>query len=437
MSNNLSVQQRQKLKKYMVFAVMAVVFAGCMWLIFAPSEADKAKGQQGMGFNADIPDPDGGGLIGDKKDAYVQEQMDSKQKDRMQSLQGYMDMLGQETGTGKETEGLSGGISLDDETGTLSSGIRQGQQKEKPKSIGNSVSAYRDINRTLGNFYEQPQSDPEKEEMKKRLEELEAKINEKDTKQSAMDEQVALMEKSYELAARYMPQGQAGESGLGKRIADGTVKSSSNNGKIKIAPVRQIHNQAVSALARSLGSEELFRMYDQPRNTGFNTMGGETAVSEKNTIFAVIHDDQTIVDGQATRLRLTEPLLAGTTLIPENTILTGAAKLQGERLDILISSIEYQGTVVPVGMSVYDSDGQQGICIPGSLEMNAAKEIMANMGGSVGSSFTMTESTGAQLTSDLTKGAIQGLSAYMQKKIRQVKVHLKSGYKVMLMPEAD
>jgi conjugative transposon TraM protein len=437
MSNKLSTEQNQKLKKYAVFALMAVVFAGCMWLIFAPSEADKAKGQQGVGFNTDIPDPDGGGLIGDKKDAYVQEQMDNKQKDRMQSLQGYMDMLGQETGTGKETDEMPGGISLDDETGTPAA---NGQQPERKAPISNSVSAYRDINRTLGNFYEQPESDPEKEEMKKRLEELEAKINEKDTKQSAMDEQVALMEKSYELAARYMPQGQAGNTqsgeGLGKRIAGGTGKST-GSGKTKIAPVRQIHNQAVSALAQSLGSEELFRMYDQPHNTGFNTVGGETAVSEKNTISAVIHDDQTLVDGQAVRLRLTEPLLAGTTLIPENTILTGMAKLQGERLGILISSIEYQGTVVPVGMSVYDSDGQQGICIPGSLEMNAAKEMLANMGGSVGSSFTMTESTGAQLTSDLTKGAIQGLSAYMQKKIRQVKVHLKSGYKVMLMPEAD
>ena len=169
----------------------------------------------------------------------------------------------------------------------------------------------------------------------------------------------------------------------------------------------------------------------------FNTMGGEVGVSEKNTIAAVIHDDQSVVDGQTTRLRLTEPLIAGTMIIPENTILTGVAKIQGERLDILISSIEYQGTIIPVEMVTFDSDGQKGIYIPGSLEMNAAKEIVANMGNSVGTSFTMTQSTGAQLTSDLSKGAIQGVSAYMQKKIRQVKVTLKSGYRVMLMPKAN
>ncbi len=426
----LSEEQKQKLKKYVIFALMAIICAGCIWLIFAPSDADKAKQQEGIGLNADIPDPDGGGLIGDKKDAYEQEQMQNKQKNRMQSLQGYMDILENET---KDKQQVS--LSLIDEPEKQ---VSIEQQPEKKAPIGNSVTAYQDINRTLGNFYEQPKTDPEKEEMKKKLEELEAKINEKETTKNQMDEQLELMEKSYQMAAKYMPNGQQDNSNesLSKRISNGTVKNSSSiNGKTKVAPIRQIQNQTVSALVQSLGYDELYQMYDQPRNTSFNTMGGEMGVSQKNTISAIIHNDQTVVDGQTTRLRLTEPLMAGTMLVPENTIVTGIAKVQGERLDIQISSIEYQGTIIPVEMSTYDSDGQRGIYIPGSLEMNAAKEIMANMGNSVGTSFTMTESTGAQLTSDLTKGAIQGLSAYMQKKIKQVKVTLKSGYKVMLMPK--
>lgn len=425
----LSSEQKQKLKKYAVFALMAIVFAGCMWLIFAPSDADKAKEQEGIGLNADIPDPDGGGLIGDKKDAYEQEQMQNKQKSRMQSLQGYMDILEGET---KDKQQVT--LSLVDEPEQ-----QPNQQQDKKAPISNSVTAYQDINKTLGSFYEKPRIDPEKEELKKKLEELESRIEEKESAKSAMDEQLLLMEKSYEMAAKYLPQGQQDNSNnsesLSKRITNGTVKN--NNGKTKVAPIRQIQNQTVSALSQRLSDEDYFLMYDQPRNTSFNTMGGEMGISQKNTISAVIHDDQTIINGQTTRLRLTEPLMAGTTLIPENTIVTGVAKIQGERMDIQISSIEYQGTIIPVEMSTYDSDGQRGIYIPGSLEMNAAKEIMANMGNSVGTSFTMTESTGAQLTSDLTKGAIQGLSAYMQKKIKEVKVTLKSGYKVMLMPKAN
>lgn len=432
----ISEAQKQKLIKYAVFALMAIICAGCIWLIFSPSEDEIAKEQQGIGFNADIPDPKGDGIIGDKKDAYEKEQMQQRQKDRMQSLQSYADML---ENSKNERVALDLGHDI------------QKQEPSSPKKapINNSVSAYQDINRTLGNFYEKPKNDPEKEQMKKKLEELEAKMQEKENAKNSMDEQLALMEKSYEMAAKYMPQGQNqgepfGQGNTNNNFLKSKIEnypnnknSSSNNGKTKVSPVRQIHKQTVSALAQNLFNEELFQLYDQPRNMGFNTMGGEIGVSEKNTIAAVIHDDQMVVDGQTTRLRLTEPLMAGTILIPENTILTGVAKIQGERLDILISSIEYQGTIIPVEMLTFDSDGQKGIYIPGSLEMNAAKEIVANMGNSVGTSFTMTQSAGAQLTSDLSKGAIQGVSVYMQKKIRQVKVTLKSGYRVMLMPKAN
>lgn len=431
--SKISEAQKQKLIKYALFALMAIICAGCIWLIFSPSEYEIAKEQQGIGFNADIPDPKGDGIIGDKKDAYEKEQMQLRQKDRMQSLQSYADML-----ENSKNERVT--LDLNDDI------QKQESSSQKKAPINNSVSAYQDINRTLGNFYEKPKNDPEKEEMKKKLEELEAKMQEKENTKNSMDEQLALMEKSYEMAAKYMPQGQQGEpfgqgntnnNSLKSKIENypNNKNSSTGNGKTKVSPVRQIHKQTVSALAQNLSNEELFQFYDQPRNMGFNTMGGEIGVSEKNTIAAVIHDDQTVVDGQTTRLRLTEPLMAGTMLIPENTILTGVAKIQGERLDILISSIEYQGTIIPVEMLTFDSDGQKGIYIPGSLEMNAAKEIVANMGNSVGTSFTMTQSAGAQLTSDLSKGAIQGVSAYMQKKIRQVKVTLKSGYRVMLMPK--
>lgn len=421
----LSEEQKQKLKKYAIYALMAIVCAGCIWLIISPSEKEKAKEQIGMGFNADIPDPKKDGIIGDKKDAYEQEQMQERQKERMQSLQGYADML-------ENSKNERVVINLDDAP-------QQAVKKEKVP-IKNSVSAYRDINHTLGNFYEKPKDDPEKEEMKKKLMELEAKMQEKENTKSTIDEQLELMEKSYEMAAKYMPQTQSDPSSnnsnsLKSKIENYGKDGSSKNGKITVSPVHQIQKNTVSSLAQNVSNEELYQMYDQPRNAGFNTMGGEAGISINNTISAVIHDDQTVVDGQTTRLRLTEPLMAGTILISENTILTGVAKIQGERLDIQISSIEYQKTIIPVEMVTYDSDGQKGIHIPGSLEMNAAKEIIANMGNSVGTSFTMTQSAGAQLSSDLSKGAIQGLSAYMQKKIKQVKVTLKSGYRVMLMPK--
>lgn len=430
-TNNTNTVLKQKVKKYAVFTLAGILCIASVWLIFRPSEADIEKEKQGLGFNTDIPDPKEQGIIGDKKDAYEQEQMKQKQIDRMQSLQDYAFMLGDAKPDNDELNLLE----------DAKPAQREVIKKQTP--ITTSVSAYKDINRTLGNFYEQPKVDPEKEALIQKLEELEAKINDKDSKQFAMDEQLALMEKSYQMAAKYMPQNQgdplqsqSSNESLGKRIAKGSV-GISNNGKTKITPIKQVREQTVSALTQNISNIELYQQYDQARNFGFKTVSSKTLTNDKNTISAVVHDDQTLIDGQTVRLRLTEPLVAGTTVIAENSIITGVAKIQGERLEILITSLEYQAEIIPVEMTVYDTDGQRGIYLPGSMEMNAVKEIAANMGNSVGTSFTMNQSAGQQITSDLTKGLMQGASQYMTKKIRQVKVKLKSGYKLYLLPKEN
>ena len=75
-----------------------------------------------------------------------------------------------------------------------------------PQTIQSSAAAYRDLNATLGNFYEQPKNDnAEMDELLERIASLESELESEKGKASSMDEQVALMEKSYELAAKYMP----------------------------------------------------------------------------------------------------------------------------------------------------------------------------------------------------------------------------------------
>lgn len=60
-----------------------------MYLIFAPSDGGEVKQENVGGFNADIPLPKEDGIISDKKAAYEQEQMQSKQADKMRSLQDF------------------------------------------------------------------------------------------------------------------------------------------------------------------------------------------------------------------------------------------------------------------------------------------------------------------------------------------------------------
>ena len=61
------------------------------------------------------------------------------------------------------------------------------------------------------------------------------------------------------------------------------------------------------------------------------------------------------------------------------------------------------------------------------------KEVAANLGQNLGTSISITnQSAGDQLLSELGKGAIQGVSQYISRKMREEKVHLKSGYTLML-----
>ena len=94
-------------------------------------------------------------------------------------------------------------------------------------------------------------------------------------------------------------------------------------------------------------------------------------------------------------------------LIPANTVLTGTARIDGERMMITVSAVQYRGSVIPVELLVYDMDGGEGISVPASDEISAVKEIAANAGSGLGSSITITDDAGTQLLSDLGRSVIQ------------------------------
>ena len=405
----LTPAERLKRQKMIVLPAMVLVFLGAMWLIFAPS-SDKEK-QPGIGgYNTEIPDADQEDrhIIGDKVKAYAQKEMEERRASRSRSMQELGDMFDHEVEE-TETEPKPAKVST-------------------PQTIRSSATAYRDLNTTLGNFYEQPANeDKETDELLERIASLEKALENEKGRNSEMDE-VALMEKSYELAAKYMG---------GQNNPTVEARSVRKAGKNKAMPVKQVTHQVVSALGQPTGNAEFVATHTTERNYGFNTAVGGTAVSEKNTLSACINGAQSVTDGQAVKLRLLEPMAVADRIIPRNAALVGAARIQGERLGITITSLEYEGMVIPVELSVYDTDGQPGIFIPNSMELDAVKEVAANMGGSLGSSINISTDAGAQLASDLGKGLIQGTSQYIAKKMRTVKVHLKAGYKVMLYQDEN
>lgn len=413
----LTPQEIQKRKKMLVYPLLVLLFIGSMWLIFAPSGGKDE--QQPDGFNSELPIPKDEAIVGDKRTAYEQEAMQNKQNEKKRNLQDFAFMLGEE----EDRKAQEVNTSIPSDNQEILTNNRSSQS-----GIQSSAHAYQDVNRQLESWYEQPATngnDQAQLEMESRIQELEKQLAEK----SEADKQLELIEKSYAVAAKYMPNAQPEQV----QPADNTIGLKE---KVIPKPVSQVHHNVVSLLAAPMDNDEFLERYSKPRNMGFITAAGNETVTDKNSIRACVYQTVTLSNGKELQLRLLEPMRAGTFIIPANSILTGSAKIGGERLHITITSIQYADNVIPVEMEVYDMDGVQGIFVPNSDELNAAKEIAANMGTSMGSSITITDDAGSQLAADLGRSAIQGVSQFFSKKMREVKVTLKTGYKVLLLPKA-
>lgn len=420
----LTEQQRQQRRKMIVFSLMLLVFAGGMWLIFAPSGKEATKQQSGL--NTDLPTPERSGIVADKRDAYQQDAIQTKRQEKMRSLEEYAFTLGDgsETKEEHETHIISESMKYDQASAHFGGGSNE--------ALHSSVGAYRDLNRQLGSFYEESeagQSDKEIQ-LQERIEQLEAQLQDGKTQQEAEQQQLALIEKSYQIAAKYMNGGQN----------DGTPRNSESmipGKKTAAQPVGRVRHNVVSLLAAPISDSVFMEEFVKPRNWGFNTVVGSGPTGSKNSIAACVYRTMTVTDGKEVPLRITEPMTAGGILIPANTVLTGTARIDGERMSITISAVQYGGNVIPVELLVYDTDGGEGISVPSSDEINAVKEIAANAGSGLGSSITITDDAGTQLLSDLGRSVIQGTAQYIGQKMRQVKVTLKAGYRVLLLPPLE
>ena len=380
-----SQAERQKMMKYLVVFPAAVVCGiVILWLLY--TSLNKNDSKVGNAFNTEIPEGENDG-IKTKAEEYAAADA-AKEKEAQQRVVVALDTL-----TALTTETV-----------------------EHQSAVENSAQAYQEVQASLNDFFVEDTSadNVEMEALNERIAELEAQ-NALAQQQAAQPNEVELMERSYQLAAQYM--------GNGGNYAP--PQPAEEKGKRDVQPVAQINRNVVS----SLGQTSTVR--------GFNTSVGTMRAVAKNTIAAVVAGNQSVVDGESVRLRTAEPMWVGNRLIPRNTTVVGSARVQGERLEIEISSIECEGSIYDVELQVYDSDGQEGINIPQSMESDALHEIGANMGSTMGSSINISTNTGAQIASDVGRGLINGVSQYLTKKLRTVKVHLKAGYRVMLHQPED
>lgn len=167
------------------------------------------------------------------------------------------------------------------------------------------------------------------------------------------------------------------------------------------------------------------------QSNSFYSLGDETYLNEsQNSIQAVIHETQTLVNGSTVKLRLMNDIFINGVLIPKDNFVFGTADLNGERLGIKINSVRYRNSLFPVELSVCDMDGMDGIYIPGAITRDVAKQSADRAAQQIDFS-TLNPSIGAQAAN----AGIEAAKTLFNRKVKLVKVTVKAGYQVLLRDE--
>lgn len=389
----LSGKVADKLKFYGVVTFLSLLCAGFIWFIFKPDTPETVEGTAGI--NTTIPDAIAPETMADKQKAYELEEMKKRRQEKVRTLQD-----------------MAGGYLTPDTT----DGLKPEKDVPKADAIRESREKQRQISRQITSFYQEPKESPRVSELERQVKELNEKLEREQKGQDPLE----LMEKSYEMAARYFP-GQTG----------GQVKSIQPAGAASGNPAAIAAGRATENVVSSLAAPPLPDSI--PRNYGFATAVGGGQLAGANTIRACVAEDQTVTTGSRIKFRLLEPLQVGDVLVPANTPLYGTVRIEGQRMAVTVNSIESGGNILPVELTAYDMDGQAGLFVPNTAERTAMKEAAANIGGSFGTSISFARSASQQLVMDVTRGVLGGGSQYLATKMREVKVAVKANYQLLLI----
>ena len=404
----MDTKRKEQLQRTLVFLGLGLLFTLSIWFIFRPSTDEQSAAEQGL--NKDVPQASPDELPTSKLKAYELGRDEEAEGRKNQLLGTLADYFNREGGAKAEPE----------------------PSEEVPAAIGRSIDKYEETARELESFYDLPavEDDDVKRELNALRAELGALKEEKAQANGEVD-QLELLEKSYQMAAKYLPSGNATPN-PSANSSDKSVKPPAS--ELPVAELSLERETVVSSLDQPISDSAFIAEYGyKERNLSFRSVGKSTPSIARNTLSVVVDRTTTIRQGDFLRLRLAESARIEGMTLPPNTVLIAQSTIDGNRMKLHVTSVEHAGRILAVKLSAFDLDGQEGLSIPGSEEVSALKEVGAGVGGTIGTSFTFASSAKDQLIAEAARGVMQGASQLLQKKLRTIKVTVKSGHRLFLV----
>lgn len=194
----------------------------------------------------------------------------------------------------------------------------------------------------------------------------------------------------------------------------------------------EINENAVQAPSEETETEQVVKKI-KTGSDYFNTLTRN--MEEPRLIKAIIDENIKAVEGSRVRLRLLDDVEINGTTVPKGSYLYAIMSGFGsQRVKGNIKSLMVGDEIVKVSLSVYDTDGLEGLYVPGSSFRETTKDVAS---GALGGNMSLTNGTSGnsftQWGMQAIQNAYQKTSNALSKAVRKNKAKLKYGTFVYLV----
>ncbi len=214
--------------------------------------------------------------------------------------------------------------------------------------------------------------------------------------------------------------------------ADSTLSATPPDTMVQVKGTIDEENRSVKAPAEDDKASEVVKKV-KTSSDYFNTLAKDA--KEPRLIQAIIDEDIKAVDGSRVRLRLLDDIEINESVVKRGTYLYATVSgFSSGRVKGNISSILVDDELVKVSLSLYDTDGMEGLYVPNSQFRETSKDVASGaMSGSMSINTGTYGNSLAQWGMQAVNNAYQKTSNAISKAIKKNKVKLKYGTFVYLV----
>ena len=227
----------------------------------------------------------------------------------------------------------------------------------------------------------------------------------------------------------------------GQKNTEGVMDMAENtgnegNGHTAMKGKIEVNGNEVNRIDDAATSSTVVKLVKKPSDY-FHTLAENEP--EPKLIKAIIDEDIKAVDGSRVRLRLLDDVEIGEQIVSKGAYLYATMNgFGGQRVKGNVKSLMVADELQKVNLSIYDTDGLEGLYVPSSTFRETSKDVASS---AMGSNVNMNNGTGGnsftQWGMQAVQNAYQRTSNAVSKSVKKNKAKLKYGTFVYLVNDKE